>query len=158
MKILIISNMYPSIEAPSSGIFVKRISDQLSSCPDIIVDTWTLPHWNKYFVTHTGLLGVFAKKIIGSTLVLNCHGSDVIGSLEKSRFRYKLCNFLFRKSDLIITPSRFLQDTIEGNFIIDSKEFYISPSGGVPIPQLPNYKDAETVLWKTRGLTSLFKH
>ncbi len=163
--------MYPSIEAPSSGIFVKRISDQLSSCPDIIVDTWTLPHWNKYlaylyfyfafifkilvsrpnytychFVTHTGLLGVFAKKIIGSTLVLNCHGSDVIGSLEKSRFRYKLCNFLFRKSDLIITPSRFLQDTIEGNFIIDSKEFYISPSGGVPIPQLPNYKDAETVL------------
>ena len=48
MKILIISNMYPSIEAPSSGIFVKRISDQLSSCPDIIVDTWTLPHWNKY--------------------------------------------------------------------------------------------------------------
>lgn len=158
MKILVITNMYPSQESPSAGVFIKKMIDQLSQSEKIETNIWKLKSGNKYlaylhfyflfifklmvvrpdivychFISHTGGLGWLAKKLLGCKLVLNCHGSDIMNSLKQKGKRFKLNNIFLSYADLVITPSEFLKSVVVNQFAISEKKIFISPSGGVKI-------------------------
>ena len=161
IKILVITNMYPSKNSPSSGVFVKKMTQQLKKNKEYQIGLWVIPDIsNKFiayfffylffifkiftfrpevihchFVSHTGLLGVFAKKLLGCKLLLNCHGSDVMNSLSGNSFKYKLNNYLFGIADKIIVPSNFLQAIVSKEFNVEIEKTFIYPSGGVFVPK-----------------------
>lgn len=158
MKILVITNMYPTNESPSAGVFIKKMVDQLSQSKKIKIHVWKLKSGNKYlaylhfyllfifklvlvrpdivychFISHTGALGWLAKKLLGCKLVLNCHGSDIMNSLKHKGKRFKLNNTFLSYADLVITPSAFLKSVVVNQFAIQKNKIFISPSGGVKI-------------------------
>ncbi|MCI2285071.1 glycosyltransferase family 4 protein [Colwellia sp. MSW7] len=159
-KILVVTNMYPNKKSPAAGIFVKKMTQQLQDNKDFSIELWVIPTVSNkliayclfyfgfiikllkfrpkivycHFVSHTGLLGVLAKTLLGCKLVLNCHGTDVMNSIGGNKFKYKLNNYLFSCADKIIVPSAFLQSVVLKNFAVLSSKMFIYPSGGVFIP------------------------
>lgn len=168
MKVLVVTNMYPSSQNKFAGIFVKKVSDGfLQRGADISI--WSLSSkgsklWRYFkfyslyllrlvrfrpevvhchFVSHCGLLGILSKMIFGSRLVANVHGSDVFNSLN-SRGKYYLVSKVFTQSDLIIVPSLYMKNVILENFRIEHRNIYISPSGGV-VPTLENQVSIKSI-------------
>lgn len=159
-KVLVVTNMYPNKKAPAAGVFVRKMTQQLQENIDFSVALWVIPNVSNkliayclfylgfifkllifrpkivycHFVSHTGLLGVLAKTLLGCKLVLNCHGSDVMNSIHSNKFKFKLNNYLFSCADKIIVPSVFLQSVVNKHFAVLNRKMFIYPSGGVFIP------------------------
>ena len=161
MKILIVSNMYPSKNSPYFGIFVKKCFEQLSSNNEFDVEkSILLPNKHKliayikfylsffiymikfnpdivycHFISHTGVLGLAAKYVFRKKFIINCHGTDIVTPLEKKSIVHKLNVVALTKTDLIIVPSQYFKKLIckiMGDSI--SGKVFISPSAGVSIP------------------------
>jgi len=171
MKILVVANMYPTKQNPSSGIFIKKVTEKLSNSAEFDVYLWKLRQGNKYlaylhfyflfitklfivrpdivychFISHTGLLGYLAKKIFGCKLVLNAHGSDIMNSLNKEKRLFKLNKYLLSHADLIVVPSQFLKNVIQTHFPIKDSKLFVSPSGGVVLSQTEKNEKMLTTL------------
>jgi len=168
MKILVVANMYPTQQNPSSGIFIKKVTEKLSNEAEFDVHLWKLCEGNKYlaylhfyflfifklivvrpdlvychFISHTGALGWLAKKLFGSKLVLNAHGSDIMNSIKKQERLFKLNQYLLSHADLVITPSQFLKNIILSHFSVEGSRLFVSPSGGVAISEQEKTKSKE---------------
>tara|TARA_B100000579_G_scaffold436463_1_gene462476 strand:+ start:272 stop:1321 length:1050 start_codon:yes stop_codon:yes gene_type:complete len=161
LDILLISNMYPDDQNPSSGIFVKKVYDQLSSFEDLNLkkSCLTKSSFRSYdylifyiksifcilfqksnliyihYISRTGLLGVLGKLLLKKKLISNCHGSDIFIPYRKNSFMHSLNKFVLRKSDLIIVPSNFFKTFMIENLNIDPEKLFVSPSGGVYLPK-----------------------
>jgi glycosyltransferase involved in cell wall biosynthesis len=171
MKILVVANMYPTKQNPSSGVFIKKVTDKLSNSAEFDVSIWKLRQGNKYlsymhfylffiiklffvrpdivychFISHTGVLGWLAKKLLGSKLVLNAHGSDIMNSIKKESRLFKLNQYLLSHADLVVVPSVFLKNTIQTHFSIEPTKLFISPSGGVVLSPNEKNKNQSTTL------------
>jgi len=171
MKVLVVANMYPTKQNPSSGVFIKKVTEKLSNSAEFDVHLWKLRQGNKYlsymhfyflfiiklfivrpdivychFISHTGILGWLAKKLFGSKLVLNAHGSDIMNSLKKDSRLFKLNQYLLSHADLVVVPSQFLKNTIQTHFSIKDSKLFVSPSGGVALSTKEIKKEKSTTL------------
>jgi len=171
MKILVVANMYPTKQNPSSGIFIKKVTEKLSNSAEFDVYLWKLRQGNKYlsymhfyllfiiklfivrpdivychFISHTGVLGCLAKKLFGSKLVLNAHGSDIMNSIKKEKKLFKLNQYLLSHADLVVVPSQFLKKIIHTHFSIEHSKLFVSPSGGVVLSPKEKKKKTTTML------------
>lgn len=160
MKILLISNLYPSAEFPSYGIFVKNveielkkfgfdfemavISGKASSSLDkikkyLVFFSSVLFHIKKndydiiyvHYVKHSLIPFLLMNHLIEKPLVLNAHGSDVLEGGYLSVLIQKLVTPIIKRSDLMVVPSEYFQKLVIKKYGIENSKCFISPSGGV---------------------------
>ena len=170
MKILLISNMYPSKESPYFGIFVKNFKNQLelkevtftlavvkgrgaSKVEKIqkyfkfFVDVIRKIKKNDYdaiyvhYISHSLIPLLFVKSCIKKPLILNAHGSDVLVNNKIGEYVQKLVTPIIKKANLIVVPSEYFKDIVNDRFMIKQKKIFISPSGGI-----------NTQLFKPKGI------
>ncbi|WP_121628879.1 glycosyltransferase family 4 protein [Poseidonibacter antarcticus] len=160
MKILLISNMYPSKETPFFGTFVKNFKEQLEG-ENIISElavisgkgTSKLDKIKKYFqflkdviiaikknnydliyihyISHSLLPLLFVKSFIKKPLILNAHGSDVLVHNKVGFYIQKLVTSIIKKGNMIVVPSDYFKDVVSDKFQIKKENIFVSPSGGI---------------------------
>lgn len=161
IKILLISNMYPSKEHPTYGVFVKNFKDQMEKQEfDIsqkaliygrgknklqklikyikfLRDTIKLIKQKNYdliyvhYISHSLLPLLFVHTKIKKPLVLNAHGSDVFVNNKIGKYIQKLVTPIIKRAHTIVVPSNYFEDVIHQKFGIDKKNIFVSPSGGI---------------------------
>ncbi len=132
MKILIVTNMYPSQKFPWAGIFIKELVDNLRKHIQVDVASVTgvrkdpiskvgkfvllsaktlAKVLHRYDIVHahyvfpSGLISL-AHSVRGTPIVVHCHGSDIYvrgrGPLSRA------VNYVLRRADLILCVSQDL--------------------------------------------------
>ena len=159
-KILLISNMYPSKKYPAYGIFVKNFLDNLSSNFDftkIVIKgreesklkklaTYTLFFGNIFYsallkkndyiyVHYVSLVSVllyFILPFIRAKVILNFHGTDMIGDFSKFRKTiFFFTKIISKKANLIVVPSDFFKKKAQEVLGVEEQKIYVFPSSGV---------------------------
>lgn len=160
MKILLISNMYPSNDHQFYGIFVKNFEKQLTQHGfefkkavirgkgrSIVEKTKKYFQFFKdvvrlvkkgdydiiyvHYIGHSLLPLLLVRHMLRKPLILNAHGADVF---EISRFGLliqKLVTPIIKSADLTVVPSNYFKCAIKEKFSIEPKKIFISPSAGV---------------------------
>jgi len=158
MRILIISNMYPSNNCPYYGSFVENIKKELEK-KDIEIELAVIKGKSKnklekffkyvkfflevitkvrrsdydliyvHYILHSLIPLLFVK--IKKPLVLHAHGSDVFVNNKIGAIIQKFNSSLIKKSSLIIVPSLYFKEVIKKKFNIKESKIFISPSGGI---------------------------
>ncbi|WP_287059577.1 glycosyltransferase family 4 protein [Algoriphagus sp.] len=159
MKIYLISNMYPSEKSPNFGVFVKNFEEGIQSEDVQIIDKTIIQGKKKgillllayvkffiecvyklnkgefdlvyvHFLQHSLVPLHFWLNSSSKKMVLNAHGTDITASSPFYRILRKWNLSLIRHADLIIIPSDFFRQKIEG-LGVKRERIKISPSGGV---------------------------
>lgn len=160
-RLLLISNMYPSAEDTSYGVFVKNFEDTVKSQGIEIADKVVIAGRGKntgekiykylsfyykiiykgltvkhdilyaHYITHCALPLLILKLFSSKLLVLNTHGDDVMATTTTQKFLQSIAKPLVHKSDLVVVPSNFFLKQVQSIFGIDARKIFVSPSGGV---------------------------
>lgn len=156
MKILVISNMYPSENAPNYGTFVKNFCDQLEQLNMnfdkvvMIKESNKLASYFKYYfrvianilskkydfiyvhyASYNALPILFTYLFKKIKIYTNVHGGDVIPQ-TKMQFRLqKYTQRLLQVSDKIIAPSEYFKNEVSEMYRIPRSKIMIYPSAGV---------------------------
>lgn len=162
MKILLISNMYPTKSQPSYGIFVKNFEDnlllegfsfhkavisgrgqnsveKLKKYLKFFIDTFNAlrnEHFELIYVHYIGhsLLPIlFLQKYVKKPLVINAHGSDVFFASKLGAIIQKLILPVIKKSDLIVVPSSYFANVVRREFDLENERIFVSPSAGIDV-------------------------
>lgn len=160
MKILLISNMYPSSEYPTYGIFIKNAEQQLSDNGYNVTKAILTKKDNKIkkiigylqfyiniilkllwfnydviyvnFVSHCAFPVILCKKIKKNlNIISNVHGNDIIPKSNKELKLLPLAVKLLELSDKIIAPSVYFKDEMCKRYYLDPDTIAIYPSGGI---------------------------
>lgn len=160
MKILLISNMYPSASHPFYGIFVKNFENSIVSnggeVIKIIIEGRAKNRLKRlldyiyfftkvlvtilrneydliyvHFMGHSLLPLVPIRMFIRKPLVINAHGSDVVGTSIVNKLIQNLVSVVVRKADLIVVPSHYFVNLVAKKFSIAKQNIFVSPSGGI---------------------------
>jgi L-malate glycosyltransferase len=163
MKFFLISNMYPSRTNPSFGIFVKRITDGLKTNGATIVASALIKgrpnsilHYilaYSYFIfegiigsfkkfdvifchyaLHSAPVALMASFISRKPLIVNIHGTDLLGKGVATTFLAPFRKILLRRANLIVVPSKYFKKRAVKLTGLKEEVFFVSPSGGVVIP------------------------
>lgn len=162
--------MYPSEENPIYGVFVKNMVDGLICNGAKIATKATISKrpknifqyfffYLKYFLD--GLKGLFQKfdliyvhyalhnaplaLLVGfisqKPLVVNIHGTDMLGQNLVSKFLGPFRSLLLHRANLIVVPSEFMKQKVIELTGLPIKKVFVSPSGGITIPEkIPSKK------------------
>lgn len=155
--------MYPSNENPMYGVFVKNMVDGLIKEGATISGQAIISKRPKgaiqyfisycsyfmqgifgvfkefdliycHYVLHNAPLALFMKLISRKPLVVNIHGTDMLGQGRAVLLLGPFRKLLLKSATLIVVPSHFMkQRTIEITGLSKDK-FFISPSGGINFP------------------------
>lgn len=159
MKVLVVSNMYPSKSFQSYGIFVKRFCDELT---ELAIDyeksvmhksnhkigkiTRYLLFYAKtmlmvllknydviyiHYASHSSLPVYIASKFRKICIYTNLHGSDVVSENLKQEKMQKNTERILKISQKVIVPSTYFKDLVEKKYSIDEEKIFVYPSGGV---------------------------
>lgn len=158
MKLLVVSNMYPSALAPSYGTFVEsfvRSVKKMGCRVDISVIDFPykgLPKLIAYIgfifktvrkltyfdydciYVHYGLHGALPLLFVSRIdchLVINFHGTDVCGGSLRARFLRRVLRNTVANSDLIVVPSVFLKDVVIDRLHVPAQKVRVLPSAGI---------------------------
>ena len=160
VRILLVSNMYPSNKAKHYGSFVKNVYNLLQDNNYIIDKVTITKHNNKiikllsyiklhlltiikgtfnyydyiyvHFISHSSLGAVIVKRIKPNTkLVLNAHGNDVVKDFEYEEKNITRSKKYISYANIIVVPSKYFKDIIHKNYKVDNNKIFIYPSGGV---------------------------
>lgn len=153
--------MYPNKEHKFYGIYVRNFIDNFSKSKIQIVSTSIiigrgknkLEKTEKYLKFYTSIIRnlLFRKydliyvhypsyaslpilsclPFIHKPIVLNFHGTDILGKNKISRFLQILLKPLTKYSHSIVVPSSFFKEIVVAKLGIAKEKIFISPSGGV---------------------------
>ncbi|MBQ0831296.1 glycosyltransferase family 4 protein [Marinobacter sp.] len=158
MKILLISNMYPSGGSPFYGIFVKNFESQMIDKGVMVESVVIRGRSNsifrkvlQYFIfmfsviravfnnnfdiiyvhyaKHSLIPLALISRFIKKPVVINAHGDDITESSLLLRF----VSDLIVGSDLLVVPSEYFRDIASKRFNHDN--VFVSPSAGVDTKQ-----------------------
>lgn len=178
MKILLITNMYPTVKHPSYGIFVKNTYDLLRKYHEVKVVALK-KHQIWLFKAIAYLLFYLKAAIVGIsggydciyahyishcelpvriiryfcrkiTVVGNVHGEDVFSDFEEFHKNRKKAERFLKKADYIIAPSQFFKEKIIKAYKFPQESIYVSPSGGINMAVF--YPDSQSKCRKYLGL------
>lgn len=159
MKILLVSNMYPSEQFPSYGIFVKNFCKQLDEL-DISYSTSVMKKSkNKigkifryilfhlvtflkclfvdydvvyiHYASHSSVSVILATLFRNIRIYTNVHGSDIVPENKKQERMQIYTNKILSISEKIIVPSEYFKEYVQLKYSINSNKLFVSPSGGV---------------------------
>lgn len=186
MKILLVSNMYPSINAKNYGVFVQNTENSLIELGHSIEKIILYKETNKfrklinYFIYYMKILykGYFGKYDVlyvhyashnalplllllklkrNIKIYTNVHGSDVIPENKTQSKLQVFVKKLLRKSEKVITPSNYFKDLIIKKYLISDKNIIVYPSGGVN-NKVFHPIEAKEELYKIYNLDSSYQY
>lgn len=161
MKILLVSNMYPSKEHVNYGIFVKNFENAMLEEDVEFVNKALIKGKSqnvfekikKYFffyfdiirfslrndfdiiyvhyLTHSAIPFIFLRFFIKKPIVINVHGSDVFPISKLGRLLQWFTLHVLRSASLIVAPSKYFKNVLIKNFGISEDKIYEYPSGGI---------------------------
>lgn len=159
MKIHLISNMYPSGEAPNYGVFVKNTARILRSAGFSVDKTVLYKENNRvlkfikylfyyikivlkslmknydifyvHYASHNALPLLILKKMKKNIVIYtNVHGSDVVPEVPSQEKYQELVKKLLHASNLIITPSHYYKELVTEKYRVTTP-ISVFPSGGI---------------------------
>ena len=158
-KILFLSNMYPSEENPSYGIFVKKTYEWLAETHDVTLVKISkkyniLQKIQSYidFYMKAILLGIFRQydciyahfishcsfpvnviKMFKKDIIIigNIHGEDVFSSYKKYKKNRRRAETFLENSNFIVAPSEYFKNRLSKEYNYEKNKIYVSPSGGI---------------------------
>ena len=159
MRVLVISNMYPSKRYPHYGTFVEHtvalmrengIKVDVVSIPKIetklgkiLAYFWLytisfsriiLLNYNYiyvHYISHSSLPVLIASKFKKISIISNVHGNDIVPETHKDYKYLKLSKKILSISFKIVCPSEYFREILIKNYDINENKIYIYPSGGV---------------------------
>lgn len=160
MKILLISNMYPSTDSPNFGVFVKNTEIILRENGHQIDKVVMQKETNKrkkminyllyyikiltsifsqnydyiyvHYASHNALPILFSRFFIRDMkVVANVHGSDIVPVTKVQQKLQGLVKKLLAISEKIIVPSPFFKNKVTEKYSLSQDKVFIYPSGGV---------------------------
>lgn len=178
MKILLITNMYPSVRNPSYGIFIKNTYELLEKSHTVKLVALK-KHRVSLFKAVAYILFYIRAVIVGSSgsydciyahyishcelpvriikyfrrnivIIGNVHGEDVFSDFEEFQGNRKKAEKFLGIADYIIAPSQFFKEEISRVYGFDQKKIFVSPSGGINIDIF--YPDSQTKCREYLGL------
>lgn len=161
MKLLLVSNMYPSKKYPHYGVFVENTEKVLHRMPGITIGKAVLTKqdgkaaklWGYFaFYAKTVLMGLFGGYDVlychfishaalpllviralnpKIRFVLNAHGNDVVADEPKDDKWVALSRKAVPLAHRVIVPSAYFRDVMCRDFGVPAKNILIYPSGGI---------------------------
>lgn len=161
MKILLVSNMYPSKKYPHYGVFVENTEKVLRRLRDVKISKAVLHKRDGklgkllgyllfymkililgilgnydviygHFISHISLPLRLVKKCNPKVrLVLNAHGNDVIADSPRDDKFVALSRKLVPLAEYIIVPSDYFKQVMCRDFGVAQEQLLVYPSGGV---------------------------
>ena len=170
MKLLIVSNMYPSKRYPSYGTFVKNFCDQLGQAGipySLGVMRQSRNRLEKignylkfyagvtlrllfgnydtvyvHYASHSSIPVLLAAHLRKLKIITNVHGSDVIPENQKQEKMQKYTEAILKKSAQVVVPSEYFKQIVCHKYHVEESKVSIYPSGGVD-PKLFHPVDPE---------------
>lgn len=162
MKLLVVSNMFPSKEAPAFGVFVERISTQMAQGGFDLNYAVRFQRENEnkligylkfykaafikslcnvsgvyvHFATHSAPPVLIARLFKKFPFVVHVHGADLAperGGVVKKAVLFWMAKKVLMKADLIVAPSLYFKEFAIKKFAVSPDKIIVSPSGGVDI-------------------------
>ncbi len=163
IKIFLVSNMYPTAEYPTYGIFVKNFEEnmireghlvapraimegQLSSlrekiCGYLRFYRQTINYGLKndydliyvHYILHSIIPLIFISPFVKKPMVLNAHGSDILPQSFFLSIAQKMMGWFIRRAALIVVPSDYYRQVVAERLKIKPSRIFVSPSGGIDI-------------------------
>lgn len=163
LRLLVVSNMYPSAETPVYGIFVKKFVESMHHIGVEIRDTVVIPGstqnlfkrallylrfialsiykirnggFDILYIHYAGqslLPLLFCRFSPPPYLVINAHGSDVHPVSSIGQFIQWLVRPIVQRAQLIVVPSSYYRWELAKKFSVNRNKIYVSPSGGVDL-------------------------
>lgn len=162
-KLFLVSNMYPSKNNPSFGIFVKNfelsytnLGGQVS--PKVVIDkifsnpfARLLSYIKHYlnilyqgfsrdydiiyvhYAAHNALPVLLLKILSNRKVIVNVHGDDILPTSILVKFLQFFVDKLLARCELIVVPSQFFKEILIERNALYTNKIYISPSGGVDL-------------------------
>lgn len=159
MRILLVSNMYPSNKYPHYGIFVKNTADVLEKNGFKVSRVYMhkqdgkiaklfaymffyLKTFIMYFISFPDVIYVhyaslsslpviIAEKIKKKKLVVNVHGNDLVPETNNDYKYIKYTKTILNIANQVICPSEYFQEILISKYNIASRKVIVYPSGGV---------------------------
>lgn len=159
MKLLVVSNMYPSKEYPSYGVFVKNFTEQLEELnidyrlavmhkasgklqklfgyAGFFLKSFLLSLFGSYdavyvhYASHSSPGVLLARKFRKFTVYTNCHGSDVIPENPGQEKMQKNTRQILARSEKIIVPSEYFKRVVAEKYDLPLEKLFVCASGGV---------------------------
>lgn len=159
MKILLVSNMYPSEKNPSYGVFVKNFVEGFeregASIDKVVLHKENnkflkilkyIFFYNKiiqkglfndydliyvHYISHCAIPLIILNKLKKFKLFINVHGSDVIPEKKSQKKFQKYVRNIITKSYRVIVPSRYFKGIVCNKFNLEEEKIIISPSSGI---------------------------
>lgn len=179
-KILLLSNMYPSTEFPSYGIFVKNFTDNLDMnnldydkvvmyksensfiklyrYVVFFIKTIIMLLFKKHEIIYvhypsiTGIPVLWVSKIKNMKIYTNIHGTDAQPVTEKEKKLEKNTEKIVEKSEKVIVPSNFFKNMILEKYKIKEQSIVVYPSGGVNSDVFKKLSNEEIIKFKNEIL------
>ncbi len=159
MKLLVVSNMYPSKTYPSYGVFVQNFCEQLKelgidyrlavmhkggSKPEKLLGyvkfylkSFFCSLFGKYdavyihYASHSSPGVLLARKLRKFSIITNCHGSDVMPQTPKQEKMQKNTRAVLVHSEKIVVPSEYFKRVVTGKYGVSPDKLFVCASGGV---------------------------
>ena len=161
MKIILISNMYPSDTDRSYGIFVKNFEKSMEQTGVEFSSVCVIRGKRKtglqktlaYIRLHLSVtfnvlfktadvvyahyplqiapLLRFLRMFTAKSFVLNFHGSDLFCSEKVNPFFKKASEKLAQESEMLVVPSEYFKEQIVNIMKLDKEKIIVSPSAGI---------------------------
>ena len=159
MKILLLTNMYPSEQAPNYGVFVQRTENILKNAGHSIIlvkltktnskmkkligyiryalSFFMKTHFTKpdviyvhYASQNAKLIQLMKKWKTSIPIILNTHGTDILPQTKAQEQYQQDVQKMMKVIDQVIVPSSYYQQVVKEKYDI-SCPITIFPSGGV---------------------------
>lgn len=178
MKILLITNLYPSKKYPHYGVFVKNTYEML--CKHYKIKLVALKKHDKKIIKLVAYILFYAKTIISgisgkydciyahyishcelpvriikffhkNILVIgNVHGEDVFSDYDEYKVNQNKARKFMSMSDYLISPSSYYKERLTKEYGFPKNRIFISPSGGINASVF--YPDDKLICRKHFGL------
>lgn len=159
MKLLVVSNMYPSKAYPSYGVFVKNFCDQLDELDidyrlavmckgsnklqkltgyvSFYLKSFFCSLFGKYdavyvhYASHSSPGVLLARKFRKFAIYANCHGSDVIPENPGQEKMQKNTRQILALSQKVVVPSEYFKKVVTEKYGLSDRAVYVCASGGI---------------------------
>lgn len=161
MKVLVVSNLYPSKEFPSYGVFVKNFAKEL----DAIGVDYKLSVLNKkrgkfrlaweyikfyfktignvifgkedlvyvHYASHSSLPVLIGNFFRRKPVYLNVHGGDVVPRTTMHKVMHVFTKRMIKKATKVVVPSEYFSKLMQEKYHLPEDKIFVYPSGGVDI-------------------------
>lgn len=186
MKILLVANMYPSLQYPHYGVFVQNSEKILKQMENIEVKNVVIHKTNSkivrimfylffyikiifyvgsrkydvlygHFISHIAIPIWLLKKINKKIkIVVNVHGNDIVPDSKKDEKWTPIVKKVIPLIDRFVVPSTYFEEIMIHEYDIDKQTITVFPSGGVNRQVF--YLKNKTDLYKKYNLDSNKKY